>query len=309
MKKRDLISIQDLKPSEVLYLMEITKKLKESRNRYHDHLEGKSIGLIFQKPSNRTRVSFEVGVAQLGGKCIYLGPTEINLGVRETVEDVSKTLSRYLDGIVARTFSNKDLIDMTKAATIPVINGLSDLYHPCQGLTDIFSIIEHFDQASGLNVAYIGDGNNVCHSLMLGCAMVGMNIRIATPKRYEPDVNVVKSAQAYAKDSGAQIMITNDPNAAAENADVIYSDVWVSMGQEEESQKRLADFQGFQINKKLVSLAKKEYIFMHCLPAHRGQEVTAEVIDSKSSIIFEQAENRLHTQKSILIFLIGNIGE
>jgi ornithine carbamoyltransferase len=304
--KRDLLSIRDLSILEVKYLMDLTNKLKQYKGRYRDYLDGKSIGLLFQKPSNRTRVSFEVGIYQLGGNCIYLAPQEINLGVREATSDVARTLTRYLDGIVARTNSHADIVEMAACASVPVINGLSDMYHPCQGLTDIYTVIEHYEgKVAGKAIAYIGDGNNVCHSLMLACAKSGINLRIATPKGYEPNSDVVKVTQESAAETGAEILLTNDPVKAVDNADVIYSDVWVSMGQEEETNRRLRDFQGFQINSELVSKAKKDFVFMHCLPAHRGQEVTSDVIDSEHSIIFDQAENRLHIQKAIMIFLMG----
>jgi len=272
---------------------------------FAEQLKGKSIGLLFQKPSNRTRVSFEVGIWQLGGNCIYLGPDEINLGVRESTEDVSKTLSRYLDGIVARTNSHTDIEALTKFADIPIINGLSDLYHPCQGLTDIFSMREKFGKTEGLTMAYIGDGNNVCHSLLLGCSKVGMNLHIATPKGYEPDAKIIETAKFSAETTGAKILLTQDPQEAVQNVDAIYADVWVSMGQEEETKRRLKQFKNFQINTELLSKAKDTCIFMHCLPAHRGQEVTADVMDGPQSIVFDQAENRLHTQKAILLFLLN----
>ena len=305
--KRDLITIKDLSCEEVSDILKLTTQLKEYTGRSSDYLAGMNIGLLFQKPSNRTRVSFEVGISQLGGNCIYLGPKEINLGVRESTTDVSKTLSRYLNGIVARTHTHQDILKLTKSADIPVINGLSDLYHPCQGLTDIFSIKEKFDNLKGLTVAYIGDGNNVCHSLLFGCAKTGINLKIATPKGYEPKESVVSAAKTCAKDTKATIKLTNSPKEAVKNANIIYSDVWVSMGQEEESQSRLKDFENYQINEELVKSADQDYIFMHCLPAHRGQEVTAGIIDDdKHSIIFDQAENRLHTQKAILIFLLSN---
>jgi ornithine carbamoyltransferase len=304
--KRDLISIQDLSCDDVSQLINLTAQLKEYKGRSSDYLAGKNIGLLFQKPSNRTRVSFEVGISQLGGNCIYLGPKEINLGVRESTTDVSRTLSRYLDGIVARTHTHQDIVKLTKSADIPVINGLSDVYHPCQGLTDIFSIKERFGELKGLTVAYVGDGNNVCHSLLLACAKTGVNMNIATPQGYLPEAQIIKSAEESAKETGATITLSNSPKDAVKGANAIYADVWVSMGQEEESQKRLADFKEYQINEELVKSADKDYIFMHCLPAHRGQEVTAGIIDDKEhSIIFDQAENRLHTQKAIMIFLIG----
>lgn len=304
--KRDLLSLQDLTGAEVNELLELTEQLKQDKFQLNNQLKGKTIALLFQKPSNRTRVSFEVGIYQLGGNCVYLGPSEIDLGVRESTADVSKTLSRYLDGIVTRTHTHKDVSDLAQYSSIPIINGLSDLYHPCQALTDIYSIKEKFGKTEGLTLAYIGDGNNVCHSLLLGCAKVGINVNVATPPCYEPQNNIVQLAQTCANDTGARIITTHSPQEAVEGVDVIYSDVWVSMGQEEASNKRIKDFKNFQINAKLTQLAGREFIFMHCLPAHRDQEVTAEVIDGKHSIVFDQAENRLHTQKAILITLLGN---
>jgi ornithine carbamoyltransferase len=303
--KRDLLSLQDLTNAEVIELLELTEQLKQDCHQLNNQLKGKTIALVFQKPSNRTRVSFEVGVFQLGGNCLYLGPDEINLGVRESAADVAKTLSRYLDGIVARTFTHQDVIDLAKHASVPIINGLSDLFHPCQGLTDIFSIKEKFGKTKGLSLAFVGDGNNVCHSLLFGCAKVGINMRVATPPKYEPQKDIVAIAQKYASETGAKITLTHSAEEAVKKADIIYSDVWVSMGQEDESAKRLKDFAGYQINKDLAKLANKDYVFMHCLPAHRGQEVTADIIDGEHSIVFDQAENRLHTQKAILIFLLG----
>ena len=239
-----------------------------------------------------------MGVFQLGGNCVYLGPDEINLGVRESTADVAKTLSRYLDGIVARTFTHQDIMDLAKYASVPVINGLSDMHHPCQALTDIFSIEEKLGKTKGIVLAYVGDGNNnVCHSLLIGCAKMGIHMHIATPKKYAPDKEVLKLAKAFAQETAGRIFLTHSPKEAVTGADVIYSDVWVSMGQEKEARKRLKDFKGFQINGNLVKGAKKNFVFMHCLPAHRGQEVAAEVIDGSHSIVFDQAENRLHAQK------------
>jgi len=304
--KKDLIAIKDLTPAEILTLLKSAAELKKSKNRISQQLKGKVVALIFQKPSNRTRVSFEVGVYQLGGRCIYMNPGEINLGKRETAADVARTLSRYVDAIVARTFRQEDVDDLAKYASIPVINGLSDLYHPCQALADILTIQEKFKKFKNVTVAYVGDGNNVCHSLMVGCAKVGVNVNIATPVGYEPNSEVTATAQVAAQKSGSRIMITQSPKEAVKNTQVIYTDVWTSMGQEEETQKRLKDFQGFQINTELLAGAAKDHIFMHCLPAHRGEEVTNEVIESKHSVVFDQAENRLHAQKAILLFLMSH---
>ena len=305
MKKRDLIRLKDLSKEDILKIFKLSQQLKKNPKLYKDSLKGKSLGLIFQKPSNRTRVSFEVGISQLGGNCIYLGPDEINLGVRETTHDVAKTLSRYLSGIIARTFSHDDIKDLAKYASIPIINGLSDVAHPCQALTDIFSVFEKFKKLQGLTMAYIGDGNNVCQSLMVGCSKVGIHLKVATPVGYGPRKDALETASIFAKQSKAIVEVGHNPKEAVKGADVIYTDTWVSMGQEEETQKRLHDFEGFQVNADLVKGANKDFIFMHCLPAHRGQEVTDAVIDGKHSIIFDQAENRLHVQKAILIFLLA----
>jgi len=304
--KRDLISLHDLTSQEIHHLFDLTAEIRKNKEKYLDHLKGKSIGLLFQKPSNRTRVSFEVGIWQLGGNCIYLGPEEINLGRRESTSDVAKTLSRYLDGIVARTHTHQDVIELGKQSNVPVINGLSDLTHPCQALADIFTIKEKFNNLSGLNLGFIGDGNNVCHSLLIGCAKVGINMAIATPEGYEPESDVVKLAQDYAKENGAQIKLSHSPQEAVKGAHIIYADVWVSMGQEDESQKRLEKFNGYQINSDLVRMADPGHLFMHCLPAHRGQEVMEDIIDGPHSIVFDQAENRMHIQKAILTFLINH---
>ena len=296
---KDLISIQDLSVKEIESIFNLASKIKKNKSSFADKLKGRSVALIFQKPSNRTRVSFEVGIWQLGGNCIYLGPGEISLGVRESVEDVAKTLSRYLDAIVARTYKHSDVLDLAKYSKIPVINGLSDISHPCQGLADLFTIKEKLGKLKGINLAYIGDGNNVCHSLMSGCMKLGVNLKIATPKGYEPNKKI-------SRESGIPLgNISNDPNEAVESADVIYTDVWASMGEESEAEQRKKIFKDFQINTRLVAKAKKNYLFMHCLPAHRGEEVSAEIMDSKHSIVFDQAENRLHVQKAILLFLLA----
>ena len=302
--KRDFIALVNYTEDEISQLIDLTGQLKNGKVHQMGRLTGKTVGLVFQKPSNRTRVSFQVGVWQLGGNCLYLSPSEINLGVRESIYDVAKTLSRYLNCIVARTNLHKDVVELAKYATIPVINGLCDLHHPCQALTDLFSMKEKLGELKGLTLAYVGDGNNVCNSLLIGAAKTGLHVNVATPKGYEPDAKMVNLAKAIAKKTGSKIVLTSSPQEAVKGAHVIYSDTWVSMGQEEETKKRLKDFQEFQINAKLTKLADKDYIFMHCLPAHRGQEVTEDIIDGKHSIIFDQAENRLHTQKAILITLL-----
>jgi len=301
--KKDLISIRDLESKEIREIFELTDKLKKNSTTYADALKNKTLALIFQKPSNRTKVSFAVGMTQLGGSSIYLGPDELKLGVRESAHDVAKVLSRYLDCIVARTFSHKEFLELAESADIPVINGLTDLYHPCQGLTDLYTIRE---KKKNLNkISYIGDGNNVLHSLLLGASKLGMKIFIATPKGYEPKKEIVDEAKKFANESGAEIHIGNDPTEAAEDSDCIYTDVWTSMGKESEHKKRLKDFKNFQVNDKLISLAKPDCIIMHCLPAHRGEEIADDVIDGPNSAVFDQAENRLHVQKAILIKLMG----
>lgn len=305
MKKRDLISLEEVSKEELMRLLALSMEMKHDPGHSVHLLRDKIIGLVFQKPSLRTRVSFEVGIAQMGGRCVYLGPDEINLGVRESTPDVSKTLSRYLNGIVARTNSHEDLLLLAEHATVPVINGLSDVYHPCQAVADLFSIKEHFQTLEGLTIAFVGDGNNVCHSLLLGAARMGVSVNIASPAGYEPDKEVIEKALKLCTESGARIEVCRDPVAAVKGANVIYADVWISMGQEDESEKRLSEFQGYQINADLVKQAHAQYIFMHCLPAHRGEEVTAEVIDGPNSIVFTQAENRLHSQKAVLNFLFN----
>ena len=303
--KKDIISIQDLEPKVIADIIDLTDEIKSNRAKYADSLKGKSIGLIFQKPSNRTRVSFEIGMVQLGGHAIYLGPNEIAMGKRESTKDVAAVLSRYLSGIVARTYKHDDVLDLAKYATVPVINGLSDRAHPCQALGDIFTIKEKFGGFEGITLSYIGDGNNVLNSLMCAAAKVGLAMKVAAPKGYEPAKELVKIARSFASVSGAKLEFSNDPKWAAKDADIIYTDVWVSMGQEKESKKREWVFKKFQVNGALMKLAKRNCLVMHCLPAHRGHEITDSVIDSKNSIIYDQAENRMHVQKAILLMLLG----
>jgi ornithine carbamoyltransferase len=303
MRKRDFISLIDYSSKEIGAILELAHQLKKSPHKKSKLLKGKSMALIFQKPSNRTRVSFETGIFQLGGNAIYLAPDDISLGKREPTSDIAKTLSRYVGGIVARVFDHQDLIDLSKYSTVPVINALSDLSHPCQVLADIMTIEENFGKLKGLKMAYIGDGNNMTNSLMIACAKMGMHISVATPKGYEPNKDYIQKAIACAKDTGSKVVLTNDAKEAAKDADVLYTDTWVSMGQEDEKSERLKDFKGYQIDAELASYASKKYIFMHCLPAHRGQEVSDDVIDGKHSVIFDEAENRLHVQKAVMVFL------
>lgn len=304
---KDFISIHDLSSLDVEEILNLATDLKkkQANQEKHEYLWAKSLAMIFEKPSTRTRVSFEIGMWQLGGLAVNLDQEAIGLGVRESIGDVAKTLSRYADAILIRTFEHAKVLELAKSASVPVINALSDLLHPCQAMADIFTVKEKKGDLKNLKLAYIGDGNNVCHSLMFAAAKVGMNMTIATPKGYEPKDEIVKLAFEDAKATGIEIDILNDPVVAAKNADVIYTDVWASMGQEKESKKRKKVFEKFQVNQKLVKLAKKDVIIMHCLPAHRGEEVTAEVIGGPNSVVFDQAENRLHVQKAILTLLLG----
>ena len=298
------LSVYGLSTKEILGILDLAVDVKANSGKYANSLKGKSVGLIFQKPSNRTRVSFEIGMYQLGGNSIYLGSTEIGMGGRESVKDVACVLSRYLDGIIARTYKHEVQEELARHASIPIINGLSDLAHPCQALGDMFTIREKFGSLKGLTLAYIGDGNNVLNSLMMAAAKLGVNVKVATPQGYQPDRRMVKLAKAFAAKSGSGVTISNDPKAAAKGADVLYTDVWISMGQEKEAEKRLKAFGAYQVNDKLVKLAKTLCVVMHCLPAHRGQEIADSVMDSNHSIVYDQAENRMHVQKAILLKLL-----
>jgi len=304
--KKDFISIKDLSAKEIEEIFALTASLKKEPEKFKKALETKTLALIFEKPSTRTYVSFAVGMYQLGGQAIYLGPEQIKLRVRESIKDVAKTLSRYVDGIVLRTFEHANVLEMAKYATVPVINGLSDLSHPCQALSDVFTVREKLGNKKGIIFAYVGDGNNVCNSLLCACAKIGMNMNVATPKGYEPAASVLKEAKAMAKTKNTTINLFHKPQEALKYADVIYTDVWASMGQEKEARQRRRIFKDFQINKNLASFAKKNALVMHCLPAHRGEEITDEVIDSKNSVVFDQAENRMHVQKAILMKLMGD---
>lgn len=303
LKGKDFISIKDLGKEEIDEIFSLTEKLKADES-FGGPFKAKTLALIFQKPSNRTRVSFEVGMTQLGGHTVYLGPDELKLGVRESVSDAAKALSRYIDGIVARTYRHQDILDLSCSSTKPVINGLSDLLHPCQGLSDLFTIKEKFERFDSIKLTFIGDGNNVLHSLMYGAGIVGLDMAIVTPKGYEPKKEIIEEVKGLSKASGADITFFNKPDAAIKDADIIYTDVWISMGQEEERKKRLKAFKGFQVNSGLVKMAKKGCKVMHCMPAHRGQEITDDVLDGPDSIVLDQAENRLHVQKAILYLLM-----
>jgi ornithine carbamoyltransferase len=278
--------------------------MKSNRKKYGRSLQGKTLALIFEKPSLRTRTSFDVGIQQLGGFSLYLSPAEINLGKRESVYDVAKNLERMVQGIMIRTFAHQIVLDMAKYAAIPVINGLTDYSHPCQAMADYLTIQEKKKKLKGLKLCYVGDGNNVAHSLMFAGARLGVNVTVACPSGYEPDATATAQAKDDAKQTGATIEIVHDPVEGVEDADVVYTDVWASMGQEAEAEARRKIFLPFQVNANLMSKAQKDAIFMHCLPAHRGDEVTNEVIDSKQSVVFDEAENRLHAQKAIMYQLM-----
>lgn len=306
LKGKDLLSLKSYSTETILELLNIAKELKEShlKGEIIAPLKGKTLGMIFEKSSTRTRVSFEAGMLQLGGHALYLNSRDLQIGRGEPISDTAKVLSQYVDAIMIRTFSHNTVEELAEHASIPVINGLTDLHHPCQALADLLTLLEVKGTLKGLKLAYIGDGNNVAHSLLIACAKVGVDISIATPKFYEAAEEIVELAKSFAEVSGSNITITNDPIEAVQQADAIYSDVWTSMGQEEENEKRLQDFQGFQVNAELVKHAKEDYIFLHCLPAHREEEVTAEIIDGEHSYVFQQAGNRLHAQKALLVEIL-----
>ena len=306
MKGKNLVSINDLSREEVSQILETAEiiKLRHYSNEEQPLLKGKVLGMIFQKPSLRTRVSFETGMIQLGGQAIYLGPNDIKLGQREATKDIAQVLSRYVSGIMARTFSHEIMLELAKYSSVPVINGLSELLHPCQVLGDLLTIKEKKGRLSNLKLVYIGDGNNVAHSLLFGAVKVGMDIVLATPPGYEPKSEIVDIAKEDAKKINSKIEIIHDPKKAVDGADVIYTDVWTSMGFEKESEIRKEAFKPYQINQNLVNKAKDDVIILHCLPAHRGEEITDEVIDGPHSVVIDQAENRLHAQKGVLALLL-----
>jgi len=302
--KKDFLEVTDFTTEEILQAFDLAAKMKAKPSDYYEALRYKTLALIFEKPSLRTRTTFDVGIQQLGGFSVYLSPSEINLGKRESVYDVAKNLERMVDGIMVRTFGHNIVEDMAKFARIPIINGLTDYAHPCQAMADYFTINEVKGTIKGLKIVYVGDGNNVAHSLMAAAGRLGANIVVATPKGFEPNLNAYRNAVEAGRLTGAKIEVINDPVEAVKDADVVYTDVWASMGQESEAEKRKKIFAPFQVNAKLFSYAKPDAIFMHCLPAHRGEEVTDEVIDSPNSVVFQEAENRLHVQKAILYMLM-----
>jgi ornithine carbamoyltransferase len=302
----DFLSIRDFTPLQIRHLLDLACHIKARPAAFSTALRGETLALIFEKPSLRTRVSFDVGIQQLGGFSIYLSPAEINLGKRESVYDVAKNLERMVQGIMIRTFAHKVVEDMAAFANIPVINGLTDYSHPCQAMADYLTIFEAKGRLSGLKLAYVGDGNNVAHSLMFAGAQLGVHVWVATPDGYEPDRNALEWAQKRASETGGSCTVTNDPVVAVKDADVVYTDAWASMGQEAEAELRRKIFKSYQVNGKLFAQAKSDAIFMHCLPAHRGEEVTDQVIDSPRSFVFQEAENRLHAQKAIMLELMRN---
>jgi len=299
---KDLLTIGELKKEEVREILSLTMEIKKNKGKYRNALKDKILAMVFEKPSLRTRMTFEVGMLEMGGKAIYLGPSEIQLGKRESIADVARNLERWVDGIMIRTFGHDNVEKMAEWAKPPVINGLSDLHHPCQALADYFTLLEKFGKLEGLKLAYVGDGNNVCHSLIEGASKLGVHISIATPEGYEPKREIVKMAM---KEANSKIEILRDPVEAVKDADAVYTDTWTSMGQEHEKEIRVKIFKPYQVNKSLMEKTGKKTYFMHCLPAHRGEEVTDEVIDSEYSLVFDEAENRLHVQKAIMYILMG----
>lgn len=303
---KDFISLHDLTTEEISDLLKLAIRLKDENKKgiCHHILKGKTLGMIFSKSSTRTRVSFEVGMTQLGGYPLFLSSHDIQLGRGESIHDTAKVLERFLDGIMIRTFDHADVLELAECADIPVINALTDLLHPCQVMADLQTAYEHKGRLEGLKLAYIGDGNNMAHSLMYGCAKMKIDCRIASPEGYMPDYGVVEKARDDFRKSGAELMITDDPKEAISDADVVYTDTWVSMGQEEEKAERLKVFMPYSIDAKLFKKAAPDAVFMHCLPAYRGYEVTSDVIDGPQSVIFDEAENRLHAQKAVMATLM-----
>lgn len=306
---KDFITLSQLTPSELKHLLDLAVALKarQKQGQGEPLLKDKTLGMVFQKPSLRTRVSFDMAMLQLGGHALYLSPNEIQLGKRESTGDVARVLSRYVDAIMARVFAHQDVVDLACYASVPVINGLSDYSHPCQGLTDLLTIYEKRGSLDGARLAYLGDGNNVATSLMYGGALSGMHVVVASPPGYEPPSAVVTAARDVAQATGGSIMVLHDPREAARGADVLYTDTWASMGQEGEAAERRAIFPPYQINAALLREAAPDVLVMHCLPAHRGEEITDDVMDGPNSVVFDQAENRLHAQKAILVELLGKV--
>jgi ornithine carbamoyltransferase len=306
LKGRDFLRVNDWAAEDLVSVLDLADRLKaRQRERVeHRHLEGRTLGMIFQKPSTRTRVSFEVGMFQLGGTALYLAAGDLQLGRGETIKDTAHVLSRYLDGVMIRTFAQEDVDELAEHADIPVINGLTDDFHPCQALADVMTIRERLGSFDGIRVAYLGDGNNVCHSLMVASAKLGMDFVAATPPGYEPTQEVVGWAQAAAVETGGSVALVQDPRGAAEGADVLYTDVWTSMGQEEERERRIADLAAYRVDQELLGLASERAVVLHCLPAHYGEEITEDVLYGPQSAVWDQAENRLHSQKALMALVI-----
>ena len=304
-RPNDLVSIRDLSPQQVKAVIDLAALIKVRASAFRGALAGKQVVMFFEKPSLRTRLTFQAGMASLGGDCFFMDQTHARIDQRESLSDIAHNVERWVHGIVLRTFDHSTVEDMAAHASIPVINALSDLEHPCQALADFFTLQERFGSLKGLRVAYVGDGNNMAHSLLLTAASLGSCIRVATPKKYGPNPAIVNAAREIALETGASIQLLNDPADAVAGADAVYTDTWASMGQEHEAKIRATAFASYQVNGQLMSLAAPQAVFMHCLPAHRGEEVTDDVIDSPRSIVFDQAENRLHIQKAILLMLLG----
>lgn len=302
--RKDFLTVLDFSTEEILATFQLASNMKANIPKYFDALKGKTLAMIFEKPSLRTRTTFDVGIQQLGGFSIYLSPAEINLGKRESVYDVAKNLERMVQGIMIRTFAHQIVEDMGKWASIPIINGLTDMYHPCQAMADYLTLQEIKGELQGLKLCYVGDGNNVAHSLMNAGARLGVDVTVSCPRGYEPNLIAFDMAKEAAKATGAKIEVVHDPKEAVKGADAVYTDVWASMGQEAEAAERRRIFMPYQVNQELMNHAKDDAIFMHCLPAHRGDEVTDEVIDSKYSVVFQEAENRLHAQKAVMYQLM-----
>ena len=309
LKHKDLLCIRDLSTEEVLLILDVAKKLKKMQKLGvpHEFCKGKTLAMMFSKASTRTRVSFETGFHQLGGHAIYLSDRDSQIGRGEPIRDTARVLSRMVDGIMIRTFSNDSVIELAEYASIPVINGLTDLLHPCQALTDLLTIEEHLGSLKGRKLVYVGDGNNMAHSLMYACAKVGMDMVCASPKGYQPDPMVLKQAQEDAAKTGCTVSVEEDIAKAVKGADVLYTDVWTSMGQEAEREIRLKALHDYQINSELLKAANPGAIVLHCLPAHRGEEITEEVLEGPQSFVWDQAENRLHTQKAIMVLLMSDV--
>lgn len=301
---RHLLTLEEFSNKELLSLLKLASQVKKKPGKYKKALKGQTLGMIFEKSSTRTRVSFEVGMFQLGGHALFLNSNDIQIGRGETIADTARVLSRFVDGIMIRTFAHKIVEELAQYATIPVINGLTDSHHPCQILADLQTLQEHYGQLKGLEIIFVGDGNNVSNSLMIGAAKTGAHFKLVCPKGYEPDAEILTRAREEAGKTGSRIQVTHQVGGSVKGADAVYTDVWTSMGQEAEKAKRLNDFKGFQVNEKLMAESPKA-VFLHCLPAHRGEEVSAGVMDGKQSLVFDQAENRLHAQKALLIYLMG----